>query len=240
MKLNLKEDTELIINNENLISIVTKPNTNSKIILFNPKIIKLKMGNNSKLSLYTFYKDLKIKKEATLEKDSRLECFEIILNTSIESNINLNETNSSYLNKSLSFSTKDLTINTRINHNSKETKSSIINKSLIGKNSSVKCQGKIIIPKTSVNCNSQQKFEALFLDNTSKCEASPILEIFNDQVSCSHSATISYINQEKLYYLNSRGLDEKKATELLLEAFAETILKNMPEEITEKIKGALK
>ena len=109
MKLNLKEDTELIINNENLISIVTKPNTNSKIILFNPKIIKLKMGNNSKLSLYTFYKDLKIKKEATLEKDSRLECFEIILNTSIESNINLNETNSSYLNKSLSFSTKDLT-----------------------------------------------------------------------------------------------------------------------------------
>ena len=121
-----------------------------------------------------------------------------------------------------------------------DLKSSIINKSLIGKNSSVKCQGKIIIPKTSVNCNSQQKFEALFLDNTSKCEASPILEIFNDQVSCSHSATISYINQEKLYYLNSRGLDEKKATELLLEAFAETILKNMPEEITEKIKGALK
>ena len=58
MKLNIKEDIELIIN-EKLISIITKPNTNSKIILLEPKKVQIKLGTNSKLSLYTIFKNSK-------------------------------------------------------------------------------------------------------------------------------------------------------------------------------------
>ncbi|MBS3162445.1 SufD family Fe-S cluster assembly protein [Candidatus Woesearchaeota archaeon] len=239
MKLNIKEDIELIIN-EKLISIITKPNTNSKIILLEPKKVQIKLGTNSKLSLYTIFKNSKVIKQVELSKNSELKCYDLIINTSLESNISLDGTNASFINKSLSYSTKDSVINTIVNHNSKETRSSILNKNLIGKNSLVKCSGKILIPQKSINCKSNLKSESLLLDNTSKCDATPILEIFNDQVSCSHSASISYINQDKLYYLNSRGLNEKNATELLLEAFAQTILIEMPEQIIERSKEVLK
>lgn len=233
MKLNIKEDTELIINEKN-ISINTKINTNSKIILLEPKNIQINLSPNSKLSLYTYFKNSKVTKHVKLNKNSELKCYDLIINSSLESDIHLNGTNASFINKSLSKSTKDATLITIVNHNSKETISTILNKNLIGKDSFVKCNGKIIIPQKSINCKSNLKSESLLLDETSKCDATPILEIFNDQVSCSHSATISYINQEKLYYLNSRGLDEKKATELLLEAFAQTILLEMPEVIIKK------
>lgn len=234
MKLILKENTELTLKEKN-ISIIANPNTHSRIILFNPKKLSIKLKSNSNLSIYIFHKDSNVKKELTLEKDSKLESYDIVINSNIDCLTKLNEKNASFINKNLSLTTKESSINTEIIHASKETKSTIQNKCLVGKNATTKCKGKILIQKTSTNCDSHQKSESILLDETSKCEATPILEIFNNQVSCSHSATISYINKEKLFYLNSRGLNEKIATNLLLEAFTQTILSEIPESITAKV-----
>ncbi len=236
MKITIKENTEQIIRNQYSVSIIAKPNTHSKIILFEPQKLSINLKPNSYISIFIFHKNSRVKKQFTLEKNSKLESYDFIINSTIECLTKLEGKNASFINKNLSLSTTESTINTEIIHNSKETKSSILNKCLIGKNSITKCKGKILIPKTSINCESHQKSESILLDETSKCEASPILEIFNDQVSCSHSATISYINQEKLFYLNSRGLNEKKATNLILEAFLQTILQEIPEPIANKAK----
>jgi Fe-S cluster assembly scaffold protein SufB len=229
MNLIIKESQEAVIRNQSNISIIAKPKTKSIIIIFEPIKLSIKLEQNSELSLYIFYKNSKVKKQITIKENSKLINNEIIINSNIENQTKLIGKNAVYENKNLLITSKESSINTEIFHEMQQTKSKIQNRCLVSKNAITKCKGKIFIPKSSIECESHQKSEAIILDPTAKYEASPILEIFTDQVICSHSANISYINPEKLFYLNSRGLNENLAITLILEAFTNTILQEIPE-----------
>ena len=64
--------------------------------------------------------------------------------------------------------------------------------------------------------------------------AKPQLEIFADDVKCSHGCTVGRLNEEGLFYLRSRGISEKIARSLLLQAFAADILEQIKPEIIRK------
>ena len=67
-----------------------------------------------------------------------------------------------------------------------------------------------------------------------------MLEVENDDVSCSHGTTVGQIDEEQLYYLLSRGLDESKAKQLLVLGFVEPILQKISnEEIRKEIRDAI-
>lgn len=94
----------------------------------------------------------------------------------------------------------------------------IINGGVI-KNSSIINDGIINISKTAPNSSGHQKLTNLILDKTSKVISEPILEIGNNNVSCSHGCTIAQISEDIDFYCNTRGIEKQEAINLFLEGF---------------------
>ena len=88
--------------------------------------------------------------------------------------------------------------------------------------------GKIIVRPGASGTDSEQTSRNLLLSGKAHIDAQPQLEIFNDDVSCKHGATIGQIDEEALFFLKSRGFDEAKARNLLTHAFAEEIINRIP------------
>ena len=67
----------------------------------------------------------------------------------------------------------------------------------------------------------------MILDDKSKSESIPILEIDNSEVKCSHGATVGKIDKEKVFYLMSRGFNKKESKKILVEGFITDLLKKI-------------
>jgi Fe-S cluster assembly protein SufD len=76
----------------------------------------------------------------------------------------------------------------------------------------------------------EQQNRNLLLDPTAHVDTRPQLEILNDDVKCSHGATIGRLDEVALFYLRSRGIDQVEARRLLTGAFAAPILEALPED----------
>jgi len=87
--------------------------------------------------------------------------------------------------------------------------------------------GRILVCEGAQQTDSKQTNRNLLLSDTAQMDTKPQLEIFADDVKCTHSATIGQIDEEALFYLRSRGLDEASAKGLLLFAFASECLERM-------------
>ena len=71
------------------------------------------------------------------------------------------------------------------------------------------------------------------LNENAKVETLPQLEIYADDVKCSHGATIGKLDENEIFYMRSRGIPEKQAREILLQAFVSPVIELIPES-TEK------
>ncbi len=101
-------------------------------------------------------------------------------------------------------------------------------------------QGKILVKPDAQKTDGYQKSQSLLLDEDSQFLAKPELEIYADDVACSHGSTSGAIDEEALFYLRSRGVPEKIATDLLVLAFlADTIEEIDDEEIAADIVSRL-
>jgi len=87
--------------------------------------------------------------------------------------------------------------------------------------------GRILVCEGAQQTDSKQTNRNLLLSDTAQMDTKPQLEIFADDVKCTHSATIGQIDEGALFYLRSRGLDEASAKGLLLFAFASECLERM-------------
>ncbi len=85
--------------------------------------------------------------------------------------------------------------------------------------------GRIIVRKDAQKTNAKQTNKNLLLSENSLVNTAPQLEIFADDVKCTHGATIGQLDEEALFYLRSRGIDEASARTLLTYAFATEILR---------------
>ncbi len=87
-----------------------------------------------------------------------------------------------------------------------------------------------ILPKQN-GCSGDERSDTILLSDNARVIAVPELEIGNNDVQCKHAVTTTRLNKEKLFYLASRGLDEKTSRQLLIEAHINIILDRIPEEI---------
>ncbi len=90
--------------------------------------------------------------------------------------------------------------------------------------------GKIFVRKDAQKTNAYQSNKNILVGAKSSAYTKPQLEIFADDVKCSHGCTIGQLDDEALFYLRARGISEKNAKSLLLHAFAVDILKNIKPE----------
>ena len=66
--------------------------------------------------------------------------------------------------------------------------------------------------------------KAILISDKASANAKPVLEIYADDVVCAHGATVGELDDEQLFYLNSRGISVDKAREILIKAFLEDIV----------------
>ena len=87
--------------------------------------------------------------------------------------------------------------------------------------------GRIIVHKDAQKTDAKQTNRNLLLADDAQIDTKPQLEIYADDVKCTHGATIGQIEESALFYLRSRGIDEREARRLLLEAFAGECIERM-------------
>jgi len=85
-------------------------------------------------------------------------------------------------------------------------------------------EGKIIVAPHAQKTDAQLSNKNLLLSKNAEVNTKPILEIYADDVKCSHGATVGCLDENALFYLRSRGIEESVARELLIEAFANEVL----------------
>jgi len=100
--------------------------------------------------------------------------------------------------------------------------------------------GKIVVRKDAQKTNAIQSSRNLLLSGEAVVNTKPQLEIFADDVRCTHGATVGQIDQEALFYMQSRGIPAGAARQLLIHAFAGEVLDLMKWQPTrEKLTAAL-
>ena len=128
-------------------------------------------------------------------------------------------------------------IRTTINHLVENTKSYQLIKSVLGKNTKSAYQGRIYVDSKAQKTDGYQLSKAILLDETSEFNAKPELEIYADDVKCSHGSASGSLDDNSIFYLMSRGLNYKQAKGLLINGF----LLDVIEKITDaEIKDLLK
>jgi len=84
--------------------------------------------------------------------------------------------------------------------------------------------GKVHVRPDSQRINAYQSNDSIVLTHDAKIYTKPELEIYADDVQCSHGATAGQLDEEGMFYLRSRGLDEERARTLMLQAFAQDVI----------------
>ena len=160
-----------------------------------------------------------------------------------EINCNLNENYSSaFINGIININdNKHHEIKTNINHLSENTKSHQLIKSVLNDQSNAAYQGKIFVEKEAQKTDGYQLSRALLLDQNTEFNAKPELEIYADDVKCSHGSTSGNLDQNTIFYLMSRGIGYVEAKKLLIDGFINDVIEKITnKEVKNYIKGALK
>ena len=111
-----------------------------------------------------------------------------------------------------------------MNHLSKKTLSKQFFKGILNKNSKVSFTGLVKIEKKCIDCKSEQINNNLLLSKKAHINSDPQLEIYCNDVECSHGSTVGQFDNDILFYLRSRGISKEDSKKMLLEAFYMDIL----------------
>ena len=237
----------IILNENSELNLINYINNSSKAnfmvnILENIKIKKDSSLNNifinsSKCNGY-FYKYIK----SDLEKNSTFENY--LLSSGLKFNkldieINLNEenSNSSVFSALNLMNNEHQEIKTRINHNTPHCHSYQKVKNVLNDESKGVYQGKIFVKNIAQKTDAYQLSKSLILNDAAEFDAKPELEIYADDVKCSHGSTSGSIDLNLIHYLKSRGIPEKEAYQMLIIGFLSEILEKLSEG---KLKNFLK
>ncbi len=219
---------------KNFINIFYNFNLESNSILKNYKIDKFR-NNNLKYS----FNNIEQNNNSVSETFILSAGSDYIKN---EINCNLNgEYSSAFINGIFSLKeNQQHEIRTTINHLVENTKSYQLIKSVLGKNSKSVYQGRIFVNSKAQKTDGYQLSKAILLDETSEFNAKPELEIYADDVKCSHGSASGSLNEDSIFYLMSRGLSHQQSKELLINGFLLDVIEKITDsEIRNLIKNII-
>lgn len=114
--------------------------------------------------------------------------------------------------------------NTLVDHVHADCVSNELYKHILNDRSTAVFNGKVFVHRDSQRIDAYQSNDSLVLSNEADIYTKPELEIYADDVVCSHGATAGQLDEEGLFYLRSRGLDQKRARILMMQAFAQKVI----------------
>jgi len=144
--------------------------------------------------------------------------------------VNLNGQNAKCNINSLSISNNKQHVDNNIvvNHNNPNTFSSQFVKSILFDSSSGVFNGRTVVKEDAQKIIAHQTNKNLLLSNTAKMNSNPQLEIYADDVKCSHGSTTGEIDDDSLFYIQSRGIPKSEAVKLIVNGFANEAIKDIP------------
>ncbi len=113
---------------------------------------------------------------------------------------------------------------TRITHAAPHGTSEQTFKSVLDGGARAAYQGGVVVERDAAKTDARQRHDALLLSGSAEADGKPSLEIYNDDVACSHGNTMGRIDRDALFYLRARGIGEDRARALLVAAFADAVL----------------
>ena len=116
---------------------------------------------------------------------------------------------------------------TLVKHNAPSCESNEMYKGIYDENATGVFNGRVIVDKIAQKINAFQQNNNILIGDKARVNTKPQLEIFADDVKCSHGCTVGQLDEKALFYMRQRGIPEKQASSLLLYAFSEDILKSV-------------
>jgi len=231
MDVNLEDGSSLDIVN------IANQNAKNNFLNFRQKI---NIGKNSVLKNYSLdvnaTSNIKYSfNDINLDKNSHLEYFILSKGSKFakhDINCSLNNDHGSVsLNGIIDLDNeKHHEIKTSINHNEENCKSYQLIKSVLNENSKGVYQGKIYVNSKAQKTDGYQLSRALLLNDDVEFNAKPELEIYADDVKCSHGSTSGNIDENSIFYLMSRGLSHAQSKKLLTNGFLNEAIEKITNE----------
>ena len=219
---------------KNFINIFYNFDLKKDSILKNYKIDKTQ-NNNIKYSFNNINQD-----ENTVSESFILSSGSNFLKNEINCNLN-GKYSSAFVNGIFSLmNNQQHEIRTTINHLTDNTKSYQLIKSVLRKESKAVYQGKIFVNPIAQKTDGYQLSKAILLDETSEFNAKPELEIYADDVKCSHGSASGSLDENSIFYLMSRGLNYQQSKELLINGFMLDVIEKITDnEIKNLVKSII-
>nr|WP_259519776.1 Fe-S cluster assembly protein SufB [Halanaeroarchaeum sp. HSR-CO] len=123
---------------------------------------------------------------------------------------------------------QDIDTGAKVYHNAPETKSTIESKSISKDGGRTNYRGLVHISDGAENSSTSVECDALMFDNESTSDTMPYMEINESKVDVAHEATVGKIGDEDVFYLQSRGLDDDDAKQMIVAGFIEPITEELP------------
>ncbi len=226
-------DTILVVAEKNVKAdiIQTKNNKNKS---FYSEVVEIFLDDNSKVNFSTIQNLSEestnlVTRKSNISRDCNFNWLDCYLGSSFtlaDVTSMLNGEGSTSKNFSLFFGANkqnfDFCFNTI--HNAPNTISDMLTKGALNNKAKAICRGLVRIEQNASKSNGYQKEDTLLLSKEAEVNPIPNLEINNHDVRCTHGATVSQIDNEKLFYLKSRGLEEKEARRLIVDGFFEPFI----------------
>jgi Fe-S cluster assembly protein SufD len=225
---NINQKIDIILENNSslkVLNIFSDTSKNNFINIFQ----QFKLGKDSILKNYKIDFDMNSNiryfyDNIDLDRNSLSENFILSAGSKfIKNEINCNlkeEYSSAFINGIINLrETQHHEIKTNINHLAPNTKSYQLIKNVLNDNSKGVYQGKIFVDSKAQKTDGYQLSKAILLSENSEFNAKPELEIYADDVKCSHGSTSGNLDENAIFYLMSRGLSKRNANKLLINGF---------------------
>lgn len=211
---------------------------------------KYELEENSELELVIIQEEsYESSIEVTLKKCSRLKIFTFCLGGKIKNSLKIDLkgelATASLFGLSIAGGNEIMENHILMRHEVGHTESRQTYKSILSDRAFCVFDGKIRVEKGADKSNAYQLNKNILLSDEATMNSKPQLEIFADDVKCTHGATTGQIDREAIFYLKSRGIGEDEARKILIEAFVEDLVsgineKELRESIMKKIAKKLK
>lgn len=179
--------------------------------------------------------------DIALGKDSRAQSYTFLLSGGLvrhNTSSRLNGENAELMINSLSLPVGDEIYDSRtyLHHQSAYCNSKQLHKTIAQDHASATFNGMILVSPEAIKTDGQMDNHSLLLSDNVAVNSKPQLEIYADDVKCSHGCTTGALNKDQLFYLMARGISKDEALKTLVYAFASEVLEDLP---VEEVNGAL-
>jgi len=134
---------------------------------------------------------------------------------------------------------ENVRIDIMLRHNEGGCTSRQLFKGVAGGSSRAEFDGLVYVARDAMRSSARQENHSILLSEGARVSSKPQLEIYADDVECSHGATTGYLNPDELFYMRSRGIPEQEARRLQIISFVAPVVSRLPESLQEEIYESL-